>query len=105
MGRPTQKSMYHWYLPTGSIVKVEWSSEHYATTAGQWDEDDLLYPIDGEIFHFPLHHDITDEYKPDTEVFIIEQLPVRILRRKQARLTLVHIAPSTARPVLGVTPM
>jgi hypothetical protein len=68
-----------WHLPTGSIVKVEWSSEHHATTAGQWDEDDALYPIDGDTYRFPLHHDIIDAYKNDTEVFIIEQLPVRIL--------------------------
>jgi len=68
----------HWYLPTGSIVKVEWSSEHHATTAGQWDETDELYPIDGDIFQFPLHHDITDEYKPYTEVFIIEQPAERL---------------------------
>lgn len=67
-----------WYLPIGSMVKVLWSSEHHATTAGQWDEDDELYPIDGDTFRFPLHHDIIDEYKPDTEVFIIEQLPERV---------------------------
>jgi len=68
-----------WYLPTGSMVKVLWSSEHEATTAGQWDEDDLLYPVDNSTFRFPLHHDIIDEYKPDTEVFLIEQGPVRLL--------------------------
>jgi hypothetical protein len=68
-----------WYLPVGSMVKVLWSSEHEATTAGQWDENDELYPINGNTFQFPLHHDITDEYKPDTEVFLVEQLPVRVL--------------------------
>jgi hypothetical protein len=67
-----------WYLPTGSIVKVEWSSEHSATTAGQWDESDELYPIDGETFRFPLHHDIISQYDTSTEVFIIEQPPERI---------------------------
>jgi hypothetical protein len=59
-----------WCLPTGSIVKVEWSSEHHATTAGQWDEYDLLYPLD-ETYRFPLHHDVIDSYKPYTEVFLI----------------------------------
>jgi hypothetical protein len=67
-----------WYLPTGSIVKIEWSSEHEATAADQWDSEDELYPIDGDTYRFPLHHDITDDYKPDTEVFLIEQSPERI---------------------------
>ena len=67
-----------WYLPTGSMVKVLWSSEHEATTAAQWDENDELYPINNDTFMFPLHHDITDEYKPDTEVFLIEEVPVRV---------------------------
>jgi hypothetical protein len=67
-----------WCLSTGSIVKVEWSSEHHATTAGQWDESDELYPIDGETFRFPLHHDIISQYDAYTEVFIIEQLPERV---------------------------
>jgi hypothetical protein len=66
-----------WYLPEGSIVKVLWSSEHHATTAEQWDENDLLYPIDGETFIFPLHHD-EDYYDELTEVFLIEQPPQRI---------------------------
>jgi hypothetical protein len=68
-----------WYLPTGSMVKVLWSSEHEATTAAQWDENDELYPINNETFQFPLHHDIIAEYKPDTEVFLIEEVPVRLL--------------------------
>jgi len=67
-----------WYLPTGSIVKVEWSSLHEATAADQWDEDTALYPINNVTFRFPLHHDITDDYKPYTEVFIIEQPPERL---------------------------
>ena len=67
-----------WYLPTGSIVKVEWSSEHHATTADQWDCEDELYPLDGETYRFPLHHDIIDDYRDLTEVFIIEQPPTRI---------------------------
>jgi hypothetical protein len=67
-----------WYLPTGSIVKVEWSSLHEATTAGQWDSEDELYPLDGETYLFPLHHDIIDAYRDDTEVFVIEQSPTRI---------------------------
>jgi hypothetical protein len=67
-----------WYLPTGSMVKVLWSTEHEATTAAQWDENDELYPINNETFQFPLHHDIIAEYKPDTEVFLIEQPPVRL---------------------------
>ena len=69
-----------WYLPTGSMVKVLWSSEHEATTAGQWDEETLPIEerIDGENFCFPLHHDITAAYKNDTEVFLIEEVPVRV---------------------------
>jgi hypothetical protein len=67
-----------WYLPIGSMVKVLWSSEHHATTAEQWDENDELYPINNVTYRFPLHHDIIDEYKPDTEVFIIEELPERV---------------------------
>jgi hypothetical protein len=63
----------HWYLPEGTIVKVLWSTEHHATTAEQWDEYDELYPINGETFIFPLHHDIMEKYKPYTEVFLVEQ--------------------------------
>jgi len=71
-----------WYLPTGSIVKVEWSSEHEATTAGQWDEETLLIDerIDGVNYQFPLHHDIIADYRSSTEVFIVEQSPERIYR-------------------------
>jgi hypothetical protein len=64
-----------WRLPTGSIVKVEWSSLHEATAADQWDSEDELYPLDGLTFRFPLHHDITDDYKPYTEVFLITPPP------------------------------
>jgi len=82
------KVFEEWYLPVGSMVKVLWSSEHHETTADQWDEDDLWeydyeldqweYAIDGENFRFPLHHDIISEYKPDTEVFLVEQPPEQI---------------------------
>ena len=72
-----------WFLPTGSIVKVEWSSLHEATVADQWDEDTLLYPINNATFRFPLHHDIIADYKPDTEVFLIEQPPERIYNASQ----------------------
>jgi hypothetical protein len=67
-----------WCLPEDSLVKVLWSSEHHATTAEQWDEDDLLYPIDGSTFRFPLHHDIMPQYKDLTEVFLVEQPPERL---------------------------
>jgi hypothetical protein len=67
-----------WYLPTGSVVEVLWSSEDSATTAAQWTAEDPLYPLDGTHYIFPLHHDIIAEYRDDTEVFIIEQLPVRV---------------------------
>jgi len=67
-----------WYLPADSMVKVLWSSEHEATTAGQWDETDELYPINNDTFQFPLHHDIISKYKPYTEVFLIEQPPERL---------------------------
>jgi len=70
-----------WYLPTGSIVKVLWSSEHSATTAETWDASTLPIEeaLDGENYIFPLHHDIVYPYCFDTEVFLIEELPVRIL--------------------------
>ena len=67
-----------WYLPTGSIVEVLWSSEHSATTAAQWTAEDPLYPLDGTHYIFPLHHDITCEYRYDTEVFVVEELPFRL---------------------------
>jgi hypothetical protein len=67
-----------WYLPTGSLVKVEWSSEHQATAADQWDETDEVYPIDGYNYEFPLLHDIIDDYRDLTEVFLIEQPAERI---------------------------
>ena len=86
-----------WYLPTGSIVKVEWSSLHDVTTADQWDSEDELYPIDGEIFRFPLHHDITDYYKPDTEVFLIEQLPVRVLEGTEPQSPYYVFTPSASK--------
>jgi hypothetical protein len=64
-----------WYLPAGSIVKVLWSTKEEATAAEQWDENTELYPIDGSTYIFPLHHDITAEYKDDTEVILVEQSP------------------------------
>jgi hypothetical protein len=67
-----------WYLPEDSMVKVLWSSEHHETTAEQWDEDHLLYPVDGERIRFPLNHDIMCKYKNLTEVFLIEQPPERL---------------------------
>lgn len=67
-----------WCLPTGSIVKVEWSSLHEATVAGQWDYYDELYPLDGDTYRFPLHHDIIYPYNYQTEVFMIEWPPYRI---------------------------
>jgi len=81
-----------WYLPTGSMVKVLWSSEHEATTAEQWDENDLLYPINNETFQFPLHHDIIAEYKPYTEVFLIEQPPERLLEGQRATAYYAFVA-------------
>jgi hypothetical protein len=67
-----------WDLPTGSIVEVLWSSEDSATTAAQWTAEDPLYPLDGTHYIFPLHHDITCEYRYDTEVFVVEELPFRL---------------------------
>jgi len=72
-----------WYLPVGSMVKVLWSSEHHETDAEQWTSEGAeydwgLYPINNETFRFPLHHDIMCKYKPDTEVFLIEQPPERL---------------------------
>ena len=70
----------HWFLPTGSIVKVLWSSEHSATTAETWDYYTLPEEesLNGENYIFPLHHDIVYPYCFDTEVFLIEQPPERI---------------------------
>ena len=77
-----------WFLPAGSVVKVLWSTEHIATAAEQWNEEDQLeydpeedewtYAIDGVNFIFPLHHDIMCQYKNLTEVFLIEQPPERL---------------------------
>jgi len=66
------KTFKPWYLPIGSMVKVLWSSEHHETTAGQWDEYDLLYPLN-DTYRFPLHHDVIDSYKPYTEVFLVTE--------------------------------
>ncbi len=75
---PTTEVFEEWYLPEDSVVKVSWSSEHHATTAEQWDENDPLYPINNITFRFPLHHDIMPKYKDLTEVFLIEQPPERL---------------------------
>ena len=72
------KKYVNWYLPTGSIVEVLWSSEDSATTAAQWTAEDPLYPLDGTHYIFPLHHDITCEYRYDTEVFVVEEPPEQI---------------------------
>jgi len=74
----TAKTYVNWCLPTGSIVEVLWSSEDSATTAAQWTAEDPLYPLDGTHYIFPLHHDITSEYRDDTEVFVVEELPFRL---------------------------
>jgi hypothetical protein len=84
------------------MVKVLWSSEHEATTAGQWDENDELYPINGNTFQFPLHHDITDEYKPYTEVFLVEEVPVR-LNVSQERSPYYTFAKSATKANITIT--
>ena len=75
---PVTETFDPWYLPEDSTVKVLWSSEHHATTAEQWNEDTLLYPVDGIRVRFPLNHDIMCKYKNLTEVFLVEQPPERL---------------------------